>query len=130
MTTIYEVNFNEDSLVLAPPTASNPFIHVEWLISAENLSAIIVFDIENSDGSSPAELTILQGTNLESGKRHHADPLLLRSRQQSNERLFVRDNTLDAFLARFILDQITLSHPLHVLRATKAADTILPSQSA
>ena len=104
MTTLYEVNFNEDSLVLAPPVAPDPFIHVEWLISAENLSAIIVFDIENSDGSSPAELTILQGTISAPGKRIHTDSWLLLSRQQSNERLLVRENTLDAFLARFILE--------------------------
>ena len=70
MTIIQEVNFNEDSLVLTPPAASDPFIHIEWLISAEHLSTIVVFDIENSDGSSPAELIILQGTMCEYDERN------------------------------------------------------------
>jgi hypothetical protein len=130
VTTIYEVDFNEGSLVLGPPNASDPFIHVEWLISVKNLSTIIVFDIENSDGPSPAELTILQGTVFRLGKGTHVHLLLLLSRQQSDERLFARENTFDAFLARFILESISLSHPLHILRVTEASRTILPSQSA
>jgi hypothetical protein len=57
---INERNFNEDKMVLTVPMILGPFIHIEWLITLENYSSIIVFDIENVDGNTPAELIIPQ----------------------------------------------------------------------
>jgi len=57
---INERNFNEDKMVLTVPMILDPFIHIEWLISVENYSSIIIFDIENVDGNTPAELIIPQ----------------------------------------------------------------------
>jgi hypothetical protein len=39
----------------------NPFIHIEWLVNVENYSSMIIFDIENFDGNTSAELIVPQG---------------------------------------------------------------------
>lgn len=57
---INPITFNGDNMTLVPPNKSYPYIHSEWLISMENSSAII-FDIENFDANTPAELLIHNG---------------------------------------------------------------------
>jgi hypothetical protein len=59
VTTITEVTFKDNNLVLSPPITSHPFMYIEWLIIMNN-SSMIIFDIENFDGTTPAELTIPQ----------------------------------------------------------------------
>ncbi len=59
-----KINFKEDSLVLTLPMILNPFIYIEWLVTVENYSSIIIFDIENFDGDTPAELILPQSKNL------------------------------------------------------------------
>jgi hypothetical protein len=46
-------------MVLTPPVTLDSYIHIEWLISV-NDSSIIIIDIENFDGNTPAKLLILQ----------------------------------------------------------------------
>ena len=60
MTTIDEVNFKSDSILLTLPVNWHPFIHHEWLVRVENYSSVIILDIENFDGTTPAELIIFQ----------------------------------------------------------------------
>ena len=60
VTTTNEVLFNSDQLLLTLPVKAYPFIHHEWLIDMENFSSTIIFDIENFDGQTPAELIIFQ----------------------------------------------------------------------
>ena len=54
-----EITFQETSMVLTPPKILDSYIHIEWLISTNDSSRIII-DIENLDGNTPAELIILQ----------------------------------------------------------------------
>jgi hypothetical protein len=56
-----EVNFTDDYLLLSLPVIMNPFIHIEWLVNVENYSSMIIFDIENFDGNTSAELIVPQG---------------------------------------------------------------------
>ena len=55
-----EVLFSPDQLLLTLPVKAYPFIHHEWLIDMENSSSTIIFDIDNFDGQTPAELIIFQ----------------------------------------------------------------------
>jgi len=57
---INEINFKEDKMVITLPMTIEPFIHIEWLITVENYSSIIIFDIENFDGNTQAELILPQ----------------------------------------------------------------------
>ncbi len=59
VTTINEINFQENSMILTPPITLDSYIHIEWLISV-NDSSIIIIDIENFDGNTPAKLFISQ----------------------------------------------------------------------
>jgi hypothetical protein len=46
-------------MVLTPPVTLDSYIHIEWLISV-NDSSMVIIDIENLDGDTPAKLLILQ----------------------------------------------------------------------
>ncbi len=59
VTTINEITFQENSMVLTPPVTLDSYIHIEWLISV-NDSSMVIIDIENLDGDTPAKLLILQ----------------------------------------------------------------------
>ncbi|CAF1526563.1 unnamed protein product [Rotaria sp. Silwood1] len=60
---INKVIFNDNHIVLTPPMTMHPFIHIEWLISIDNSSRIIV-DITNFDRNTSAELIIRQDKNI------------------------------------------------------------------
>ncbi|CAF1189573.1 unnamed protein product [Adineta ricciae] len=56
------LTFNDDSLILTPSLASESYISIEWIISLNDSSGII-FDIENFDGKTPAELILPENEN-------------------------------------------------------------------
>ncbi|CAF5180622.1 unnamed protein product, partial [Rotaria magnacalcarata] len=62
-TIINKITFERNYTALAPPITLDPFIHIEWLISL-NDSSLIIFDVENLDGKTSAELTIHQDENF------------------------------------------------------------------
>lgn len=57
---INELDFKDDKLVLTLSMLLEPFIHIEWLVNIGNYSSVIIFDIENIDGNTPAELILPQ----------------------------------------------------------------------
>lgn len=57
------IAFENESMSLVPPPTLDPFIHVEWFVSM-NTSSTIIFDIENLDGNTPAELILYKGKSL------------------------------------------------------------------
>ena len=60
-TSVQTIEFTDDHLVLLPPITSDQCIYSEWLVSQEDSSSFVIFDVENSDGNTPAELTIVEG---------------------------------------------------------------------
>lgn len=54
------MNFQDEQLQLTLPVNAHPFIEHQWLIDAEDNTGKIIFDIENFDGNTPAELIIFQ----------------------------------------------------------------------
>ncbi|CAF1032759.1 unnamed protein product [Rotaria sordida] len=63
ITKINKITFKNDHMVLLPSIRMHPFIHIEWLVSMDN-SSIIIFDIENFDRDTTAELIIRQDENI------------------------------------------------------------------
>ncbi|CAF3147590.1 unnamed protein product, partial [Rotaria sp. Silwood2] len=63
ITKINKITFNDNHMVLMPPRTIHPFIHIEWSVSMDN-SSIIIFDIENFNRNTPAELIIRQDENI------------------------------------------------------------------
>ncbi|CAF4204987.1 unnamed protein product [Rotaria socialis] len=63
ITIINKITFERTYMALAPPITLDPFIHIEWLISM-NDSSLIIFDVENLDGKTSAELTVHQDDNF------------------------------------------------------------------
>ena len=60
VTNIYQIDFDQNHLILPFPNIFDPFVHIEWSISQRNVSSMIIFDIENVDGNTPADLFIVE----------------------------------------------------------------------
>lgn len=60
VTLIDELDFKDEKMILTLPMLNDPYIHIEWLVNIKNYSSMIIFDIENFDGNTPAELILPQ----------------------------------------------------------------------
>jgi hypothetical protein len=63
VTLVHYLIFHDDNMTLTPSMASESYIHIEWHLSL-NGSSPIIFDIENFDGKTPAELILPQSNTL------------------------------------------------------------------
>ncbi|CAF1467779.1 unnamed protein product [Adineta steineri] len=62
ITTINEVIFEENNMTLTPSNTLDSYVHIEWLITL-NDSSMVIIDVENLDGNTPAKLFIIQDMN-------------------------------------------------------------------
>lgn len=67
VTKFYQIDFDdvEQNLLLPLPNSSDPFVHFEWLVTQKNVSSRIIFDVENSDEKTSADLLIIENIDAD-----------------------------------------------------------------